>query len=78
MDVSKIPLAEVESTNIAAIGHDKSRKILVIKFHNKKRYAFEKVTEEMFAKLKAAESIGSFFHKNIRYNPSYPMTKLDE
>lgn len=72
-----IPTTEVKSSNIARIGYDHD-KVLVIAFHSGAIYAYYPITSEGYAKLRAADSIRSFFHKNIKKNPNIDYLKIND
>jgi hypothetical protein len=56
----------VKSSNIRAIGYDKSTEILEVEFHTSGVYQYFEVPEDIYKKLLSSSSIGSFFQKNIR------------
>lgn len=58
----------VQSSNIAAIGHD--GKTLEVEFTNGSVYQYEGVSAETFRKFSESESKGRFFAQNIRALPS--------
>jgi hypothetical protein len=79
-----IEMREVESSQIAAIGHDRETNTLAIRFPPKKStgvsdvYHYKNVGAEMFAEFLVAESHGSFFIQRIKKNPvDYPYEKVD-
>lgn len=69
----------VESKNIHGYGYDEQSKTLAIQFKNSAGPAavwhYANVTPEMFAALKAAESVGKWFHTTLRGQEMYPGTK---
>lgn len=57
----------VESSNIASIGYSEINKAIVIEFlSDHSVYGYLDCDKELFNKLQTAESIGKFFHANIR------------
>lgn len=79
---------EVTSSQIAAIGYDPETRTLGIQFPpNRKQvaaglprseYRYANVGPKMYAEFMAAESIGSYFGKNIKSHPElYPYTKVE-
>lgn len=81
----RIAMDEVESSQLDAIGHNPESNVLAIQFKGKEGavgslYRYRNVSAELFTKLKEADSIGSFFYKNIKPHADlYPYTKvLDE
>jgi len=83
----KIELTPVESSQIAAIGHDAASKTLAIQFKNKKgvgnTYHYDNVSPETYTEFLAAESKGRFFGKFIKDtktddgDPLYPYRKIE-
>ncbi len=78
--MKNITTTPVESSQIAAIGHD-GVDTLQIDFPRKgggvSRYQYTGVSPELFEEFKGAESVGSFFYKYIKPNPQdYPFTRL--
>ncbi len=71
-----IKLETVNSTNIHSVGHNAEMKILIVKFNNGSTYQYQPVTEQGYRDLKNAESIGSFFFKNIKNNETLSTIKL--
>ncbi len=84
--LQEIPLAialmPVESSQIAAIGHDAATSTLAIQFKNKAGagsvYHYQNFTAELFAAFAGAESIGSHFGKHIKpFAEKFPFTKIE-
>lgn len=76
-----IALDAVESSQIAAIGHDPETNTLAIQFAAKSGtgsvYHYSNFTADDFAAFKAAESIGSHFGKHIKpFADKYPYVKV--
>ncbi len=76
-------MIEVVSSQVKSIGHHLESNTLAIQFPDKKDgstgnlYHYENVTAELFDQFKSAESIGSFFIKNIKSRADlYPYTKI--
>jgi hypothetical protein len=57
---------KVESSNLDEVAYDKKSKALRVKFKNQDLYEFEPISKEVYKELMEAESIGSYFNKNIR------------
>ena len=77
-----IAMDAVESSQIAAIGHDPESNTLAIQFSPRKDgspgsvYHYANVTAEDYAAFKGAESIGSHFGKYIKpFADKYPFAK---
>jgi len=64
----------VTSSNLVAVGYDKEGQLLHVEFKNGLTYAYQGVPDQLYQDLLSAESLGSFFHKNIRTD--YPYTKV--
>jgi hypothetical protein len=58
----------VISSNISSIGYDPQSMTLEVQFYDQKIYQYTPVTQEAYNNLMAAESVGSYFAKNIRNN----------
>lgn len=77
-DATPVPLEAVESSQLEAIGHHAETQRLYIRFKGGSLYQYENVPAALFAQLKAAESVGSFFGKNLKAFPDrYAFTKLE-
>lgn len=61
-------LEPVKSSNIEAVGYDGSEQRLTIEFKDGAQYCYEKVPEKTFNELHKAESVGTYFYKNIKTN----------
>lgn len=64
-----IPLEEVESSNLVAIGYHRQTSTLRIMFKGNRAYDYPMVPEREYKALMAAESKGKFF--NARIKPMY-------
>ncbi|VFR20255.1 hypothetical protein ANDO1_1725 [plant metagenome] len=84
MITPSIPLKPVQSSQIAAIGHDPATSRMAIRFADKagKRgalYHYSGVSADVFAALAGAESVGSHFYRHIKPHADlYPYTRIDE
>ena len=53
-----------------------------IRFKDKKtgqitgEYAYAGIPEELYEKMRVADSVGEFFHANIKLNPQFKVTKV--
>ena len=56
----------VVSSNIASVGYDAAQLLLEVEFKGSGVYQYPGVSPEVFRQLVEAESVGSFFAKNIR------------
>lgn len=80
--MTNITTTPVKSSQIAAIGHD-GNNTLQIDFPRKgggfSRYQYTGVSPELFAEFKDAESIGSFFYRNIKpFTEKFPFTRIED
>lgn len=73
----------VESSQIAAIGYDPTRRELDIEFHSRREgvansvYRYRNVTQDDHAALMRSESIGRHFGQHIKPNAEkYPFEKI--
>lgn len=71
----QVMLTAVTSSNIAAVGHHQALG-LVIEFKNGGIYSYPKVSPLVFQDMLEAESVGSFFHSEIR-KKNEPYLKLN-
>ena len=58
-------MVPVSSRNLSAVGYEPSSAILRIQFNNGKLYEYYDVPQYIYDELVAAESKGSYAHKNI-------------
>lgn len=79
---NRIPLQDVESSQISAIGHDPETNTLAIQFKGWKgevgaTYHYANFPADDFAAFKAAESLGRHFGRYIKpFADKYPYTKV--
>lgn len=59
-------LKPVESSNIAAVGHNAETNELHVRFKNGGVYKYAGVDADKHKALMAADSIGSYIHANIK------------
>jgi len=70
-------MTPVESSQIARIGYDATTNTLAIEFARGGLYHYDNVTPELYAKMQAAESKGSFFFKEIKpFTKEYPYRRI--
>lgn len=65
-ELEGIQLIPVQSSNLAAVGYNENRYILIVAFLDGSIYRYEGVPPEEFTGLLGADSHGEFFHDNIR------------
>lgn len=63
---SKIPRKSALSSNILSHGYDQNDNILSVEFKDKSVYHFENVDAHLAKAMEDADSVGSFFHKEIK------------
>lgn len=79
----QITMDAVESSQIEAVGYSGETQTLAIQFKSKggkpgSLYHYSNVTPEDFAAFAAAESVGSYFYKNIKpYKDKYPYQRIE-
>ena len=67
IDVTKFQtFRHVKSSNIVGVSYDSTKKELRVLFTSKSFYKYSSVPVEVYDGLMAADSIGSFFHKNVK------------
>lgn len=67
--VTGIKRQKVKSSQIAEIGYDEKAKVLEVMFVNKGSvYQYHPILHEAYAGLTNAQSIGKYFHQNIKSN----------
>ena len=62
---------QVVSSNIISVGYDKESLILEIEFKGNTVYQYTDVDERTYEELIAANSVGKYFHQNIRNEFSF-------
>lgn len=72
--MKQIDTHKVTSSQIAEIGW--SNDTLRVVFARGGVYDYSDVSEELYRKFENADSIGSFFYKNIKGNPKHPFAKV--
>lgn len=66
----KLPEMEsVTSSNVNSIGFCPDRKCIFVEFANGGTYKYSDCDRKLFDDLKAAESLGSFIHREIKKKP---------
>jgi len=69
-------MAEVQSSNIAAVSYSGVTETLFIRFKGKATvYAYQDVPAEIYAELMGSPSIGRYYSKNIK--SAYMSEKVD-
>ncbi len=61
-----IQMIHVESSNVEAIGYNEDLEILQIEFKNKLIYQYFNVPKDVYKEMTEANSVGQFFHTNIK------------
>lgn len=62
----RIPLEDVESSSLAAIGYDVAKQILAVQFRSGVIYHYAGITLDTAIALYGADSRGSFYAHNIK------------
>lgn len=63
----------VQSSNIASVGW--ADNVVEVEFQNGAVWRYSPVSEALARELQHADSVGSFFHKNIKSNPAIAAEK---
>lgn len=72
-----IEMQKVESSQISAIGYSAANKTLVVEFKGGAKYQYSNVEQKTFEAMMAADSVGSFFYRNIKENKDkHPFSKI--
>ena len=76
--ITMLPI--LRSNNLKAAGYDEASQTLRIQFQNLTAWDYVGVPPEAVVALRAAPSMGSYFHAHIRGNAAYTATQvqLDE
>lgn len=78
-----ISMKQIESSQIHSIGHDPVSNTLAIRFKSKGEpaalYHYQNVSADDYAAFSGAESIGSYFYRNIKPDTDrYPFQRINE
>ena len=75
---AKITRQPVTSSQITSVGYDAATETLEIEFtRGGSVYRYSGVSQDTMKAMLTAESVGSFFYKNIKLNPTkYPYAKV--
>lgn len=69
-----LKLVPVQSSDLKAVGYDEPSKTLHVEFHSGGLYEYAGVPEKIHQALRAATSVGRYFHANVK--DRYPTKKL--
>lgn len=75
-EVNKIKFTNVKSSQIKAIAHDE-KETLFVKFNKEVVYSYFPIDKKQFLEFKNSESIGSYFHKNLKANKDILIQKIN-
>ncbi len=64
--MSEVKMQKVKSSQISEIGYDVSNEILYVTFSSGSKYMYKEVSIDTWEGLEKAESVGSYFNRNIR------------
>jgi len=70
-----VELRNVNSSNIAQVGHDSNQNTLIIRFKNGAYYKYDNVPEQVYNNFITAQSVGRYFQSYIRN--VYTFKKID-
>lgn len=68
---------QVVSSNLSSIGYDLKTQTLEVEFWDGAIWQYSPITEETKNNLLNAESIGSYFSRNIKFNKSITSVKVN-
>jgi hypothetical protein len=68
-------MTEVKSSLIFAIGYDEAQKELTVEFKKGGTYAYKPVPYPVYTAMQEAQSVGSFFLRNVK--GQYPHLRLE-
>lgn len=74
MSKADIKMQSVSSSNLTAVGYDEESKTLRVTFRSGPTYEYKGVPKRTYEELMSADSLGSYFHSNIRSD--FPYSKL--
>jgi len=61
-----LKMQKVKSSNIDSVGYDKDSMTLVVRFASGTTYEYLRVAPKQYSEMMNADSVGSYFSKNIR------------
>ena len=67
-DIDMVP---VVSSNVSAIGYDRDRNVLAVRFHGGATYHYRNVPENVYQNMIEAESVGRFLAHQIKGKYEY-------
>jgi len=70
-EIARLP---VESSTIAALGHDGDT--LVIEFKSGPVWSYTPISKDTYLNMLDSDSLGRYFHLNIKYNREITATRL--
>ncbi len=66
----------VKSSHISHVGHEARTGLLNVRFHNGGEYMYGNIQPEKFKAMLDSDSIGGFFHREIKNNKAHSYSKL--
>ena len=66
--MKRVVFEPVKSSQIKKVGYVAEDRTLYVEFNNKRLYSYSPVTQEQYNEFKNSESIGKYFHKNLKMN----------
>ena len=72
----RVKMIPVQSSNIEKVGYSEDKGSLFVRFHNGGIWTYNPVDQSVYNEMMAAESIGSYFVKNIKNNKELICLKL--
>jgi hypothetical protein len=75
-DLPAIPLQDVKSSNVAALGYHAASERFAVQFKGGATYVYAGVSSKVADMITSADSVGSAVHTHLVNK--YPFTKLDK
>lgn len=72
---AELKFEDVDSSNIAQRAYDKSRQVIVVRFHNGNQYEYPNCDSTVWLGFRKAKSAGSFLH-SVLNKKAY--TRIDD
>lgn len=57
---------EVDSSNVAAVGHVEDKEVLLVKFKNGGLYSYKDADHDLFVSIIHAESVGKYLNQHVK------------
>ncbi len=71
-------MTNADSSHIKAHGFDPSTGLLTLHFHSGDKYQYGRVSQMQYEAMCNADSMGQWFHRNLRNNANHPVMKVGD